>query len=37
MIAAMGGGMEAIELIMTRLAKTRNNREFLKTLNKADV
>jgi len=37
MIAAMGGGMEAIELILTRLAKTRNNREFLKTLNKADL
>lgn len=34
MIAAMGGGLEAIGPILDRLAKTKNNREFLALLNK---
>ncbi|RLC68482.1 MAG: transcription termination factor Rho [Chloroflexi bacterium] len=34
MIAAMGGGVEILEPILKRLAKTKNNKEFLATLTK---
>ncbi len=34
MIDMMGGGPEAIEPVIARLIKTRNNKEFLATLNK---
>jgi len=34
MIAAMGGEVEVTELILKRLAKTKNNKEFLATLAK---
>jgi transcription termination factor Rho len=34
MIDAIGGGVEATEAVLMRLAKTKNNREFLVTLNK---
>ncbi len=34
MINALGGGPEATELILSRMAKTRNNEEFLDTLHK---
>jgi transcription termination factor Rho len=34
MIDALGGGLEAIEPILERLAKTKNNAEFLSLLNK---
>jgi transcription termination factor Rho len=34
MINALGGGPEATELILSRLAKTRDNEEFLTTLHK---
>ncbi|MFQ6058933.1 MAG: transcription termination factor Rho [Anaerolineae bacterium] len=34
MIDAIGGGEEAAEAVLLRLAKTKNNREFLETLNK---
>jgi transcription termination factor Rho len=34
MVAALGGGPEATELVLERLRKTANNREFLMTLNK---
>jgi transcription termination factor Rho len=34
MITAMGGGTEALEPILDRMVKTRNNKEFLTTLTK---
>jgi transcription termination factor Rho len=34
MMDMMGGGAEAIEPVIARLMKTRNNKEFLTTLNK---
>lgn len=34
MITALGGGPEAAELIISRMAKTKNNEEFLNTLHK---
>lgn len=34
MLSAIGGGVEATELILQRMARTKNNREFLETLNK---
>jgi len=34
MISALGGGPEATELILSRLAKTKSNEEFLATLHK---
>ncbi len=34
MISALGGGPEATELILSRMAKTKNNPEFLETLHK---
>ncbi len=34
MINALGGGPEATELILSRMAKTKNNDEFLQTLHK---
>ena len=34
MIDALGGGLGAIEPILERLAKTKNNAEFLGLLNK---
>jgi len=34
MINALGGGPEATELILSRMAKTKNNAEFLETLHK---
>jgi transcription termination factor Rho len=37
MIAAMGGGVEAIEPILERLPKTKSNREFLATLHKEAI
>lgn len=37
MISALGGGMEATELVLERLAKTRDNKEFLETLNKSTL
>ncbi len=36
MLAQMGGGPEEIELVVERMAKTRNNREFLEKLNRDD-
>ena len=34
MVAALGGGPEAVIPVLERLTKTRNNAEFLATLNK---
>jgi transcription termination factor Rho len=34
MIDAIGGGMEAAEAIIMRMARTRSNREFLDTLHR---
>jgi len=36
MLSQMGGGPEEIELVVERMAKTRNNREFLQSLNRDD-
>jgi hypothetical protein len=36
MLSQMGGGAEEIELVVERMAKTRNNREFLEKLNRDD-
>jgi transcription termination factor Rho len=36
MLNQMGGGPEEIELVVERMAKTRNNREFLEKLNRDD-
>jgi transcription termination factor Rho len=36
MLSQMGGGPEEIELVVERMAKTRNNREFLEKLNRDD-
>lgn len=36
MLSQMGGGAEEIELVVDRMAKTRNNREFLEKLNRDD-
>lgn len=35
-LSQMGGGPEEIELVVERMAKTRNNREFLEKLNRDD-
>ena len=37
MVAALGGGPEATELVLERLRKTSTNREFLMTLNKEAI
>jgi len=37
MVTALGGGPEATELVLERLAKSKNNREFLLTLNKEAI
>jgi transcription termination factor Rho len=37
MVAALGGGPEATELVLERLRKTANNKEFLMTLNKEAI
>ena len=37
MVAALGGGAEATELVLERLRKTSSNREFLMTLNKEAI
>jgi len=37
MIAAMGGGLDTIEPILERLARTKNNAEFLATLSKGVI
>ena len=37
MVAVMGGGEQAIERLLDRLAKTRNNREFLEGLTRPTV
>ena len=37
MIDALGGGLEAIVPLLDRMARTRNNKEFLATLHKADL
>jgi hypothetical protein len=34
MIDALGGGADAVEPVLKRLAKTRSNEEFLATLNR---
>lgn len=36
MLSQMGGGAEEIEVVVERMAKTRNNREFLEKLNRSD-
>ncbi len=36
MLGAIGGGVEEIELVVERLAKTRTNKDFLTTLNQKD-
>ncbi len=36
MIDAIGGGSEAAEAVLARMARTQNNREFLETLSKGD-
>jgi len=36
-VAAMGGGEQAVEPILDRLAKTRNNQEFLESLSRSTV
>jgi len=36
MIDAIGGGSEAAEAVLSRMAKTQSNRDFLETLSKGD-